>query len=127
MKDRKRHKLILISPSGEEITLGFMSPSRNGFVVGMSEDTSHVTIITKKGEISAHITPQEHPEDRRYFPPITIEKYIKKIELAIEQGLFVKLPANQLSEELFYASQRFVDWFDSLREALIREKLQRKK
>jgi len=121
MRDRKRHKLIIITPSGEEITVGFMSPSRNGLVLGMSEDNSHLTIITKKGEISAHITPQEHPEDRRYFPPMTIERLVKSVKSAIEEGLFFKLSASQLSKEVFYVSQRFLDWYNSVMKALVRK------
>ena len=121
MRDRKRHKLIIITPSGEEITVGFMSPSRNGLVLGVSEDNSHLTIITKKGEISAHITPQEHPEDKRYFPPMTTERLIKSMKSAIEQGLFYRLSASQLSEEVIYISQRFVDWWNSLIKALVRK------
>jgi hypothetical protein len=31
---KKKHKLQLISPSGEEYELGFLSPCRDGFVLG---------------------------------------------------------------------------------------------
>ncbi|MDH5686383.1 MAG: hypothetical protein OEZ48_00740 [Candidatus Bathyarchaeota archaeon] len=121
MKNKKREKLIILSPTGEEIGVWFMSPCKNGLVYGIPKDNSHITVVSKKGEISAHITPQEHPEDRRYFPPMTIERLVKSVKSAIEQGLFYKLSASQLSEEVFYVSQRFVDWFNSLMKALVRE------
>ena len=44
----KRHKLVFIIPSDKEVTLGFLSPSRNGFVLGTVEvegmDTSHILL-----------------------------------------------------------------------------------
>ena len=119
---KKRHKLFLVTPSSREIKLGFMSPSRNGYVLGTPHveggDTSHLTIISKGETLSSHITPQEHPQNRRYFPQVNLEDFIKTIQKKVEQNLASPLSTDQLSEEVAYVTQKFSDWLDLVKNTL---------
>ena len=125
--NRKRHKLYLVSPSGEEYELGFLSPCRDGFVLGTPcverVDTSHLTAIFKKGFLSAHITPQEHPLDKRYFSPMSKEEIAEKTQALIEGDFISQLTINQLSEKALYITQKFLDWLESLMDALYEKKI----
>jgi len=125
--NKKRHKLYLVSPSGEEYELGFLSPCRDGFVLGTPRiegvDTSHLTTILKKGILSAHITPQEHPQDKRYFPPMSKEEIAEKTQALIEGKFISQLTTNQLSENVLYITQKFLDWLESLMDALYEKRI----
>lgn len=118
----KKHKLLLITPSGKEIKLGYLSPTRNGFVLGASQvegvDTSHLTVFAKGEVLSSHITPQEHPQDRQYFLDLNLKDFAKTIQKLFDPNLLLPLPTDQLSEEVTYVSQRFMDWLDSIKKAL---------
>ena len=52
MNDKRKLKLVLISPKGHEYQVGFLSPCRDVFVLGTSQieqvDSSHLTILCKK-------------------------------------------------------------------------------
>jgi hypothetical protein len=91
---RKREKLLIISPSGKEYEIGFLSPCKDGFVLGTSQiegmDTSHLTFINKKGTISSHITPQ-YQGDREYFPSITKEEILRRYRLLVENQMLFQL------------------------------------
>ena len=130
MKDKRKHKLVLISPSGYEYQIGFLSPSKNGFVLGITqidgEETSHLTIIHKKGEISAHITPQTHPKDRQYFLPMNKKEIVARFQSLLENDFVFRLSPEQLSEEVLYITQKVIDWYDSLRKAIYSKKSTRK-
>ncbi|MDH5448852.1 MAG: hypothetical protein OEY24_07115 [Candidatus Bathyarchaeota archaeon] len=119
---KKRDKLLLVTPSGKEIKLGFMSPCRNGYVLGTSRvegvDTSHLTIISKEETLSSHITPQEHPQNRQYFPQVNPENLAKAFQEKVEQNLVSPLSIDQLSEEVVYVTQKFLDWLDSVKNTL---------
>jgi len=124
--NRKKHKLYLVSPSGKEYELGFLSPCRDGFVLGTPRiegvDTSHLTTISKKGILSAHITPQEHPQDKRYFSPMSKEEIAEKIQALVEGNFISQLTPEQLSENVLYVTQKFLDWLKSLKDALYEKK-----
>jgi len=126
----KKHKLLLVTPTGREIKLGYMSPSRNGVVLGASQvegvDTSHLTVISKDEVLSSHITPQEHPQDRRYFPQVNLEDFSKTFQKLFDQKLLSPLPTDQLSEDVVYVTQRFFDWLDSIKSALYEKRTSKK-
>ena len=125
--NKKKHKLHLVSPSGEEYELGFLTPCRDGFVLGTPHtegvDTSHLTIISKKGILSSHITSQEHPQDKRYFPPMSKEEIAQKTQALAEGNFISQLTPDQLSEDVMYMTQKFIDWFESLKDALYEKKI----
>lgn len=118
----KKHKLLLVTPSGREFELGFMSPCRNGYVLGVSQvegvDTSHLTVTAKEGKLSSHITPQEHPQNRRFFPQVNLEDFAKTFQEKVKQDLVSPLSTDQLSEEVIYVTQKFSDWLDSMKNTL---------
>jgi hypothetical protein len=124
---KRRHRLYLVSPDGAEYEIGFLSPCRDGYVLGTSEiegvETSHLTIIRKKGEISAHITPQNTNKDRKYFPPITKKEITRKIKSMIEKDMIHPLTQAQTSENVLYVTQKFFDWLDSLKDAIYQKKI----
>lgn len=126
----KKHKLLLVTPSGKEIKLGFLSPSRNGYVLGASRvegiDTSHLTIISKEGNLSSHITPQEHRQNKRYFPQVNIENLTRTFQEKVEQNLVSPLSTDQMSEDVVYVTQRFLDWLDSIKSALYEKRTSKK-
>jgi len=130
MKSKKGHKLVLISPNGIEYQIGFLSPSRNGFVLGISqigeEETSHLTVIQKRGEISAHITPQTHPENSEYFLPMNKKEIAARFQSLVDNNLIFPLSPEQLSEEVLYITKKVIDWYDSLRKAIYSKKSTRK-
>jgi hypothetical protein len=126
----KKHKLLLVTPSGREINLGYLSPTRNGFVLGASQvegvDTSHLTVFSKGEVLSSHITPQEHPQDRQYFPDLKLKDFAKTIQRLLDPNLLSPLSTDQMSEEVTYVSQRFMDWLDSIKNALYEKRTSKK-
>lgn len=126
----KKEKLLLVTPSGEEISLGYLSPTRNGFVLGASQvegvDTSHLTVFSKGEVLSSHITPQEHPQDRQYFPDLNLKDFAKTIQRFFDPNLLSPLSTDRLSEEVTYVSQRFMDWLDSIKNALYEKRTSKK-
>jgi len=126
----KKHKLLLVTPSGREFELGFMSPCRNGYVLGAPQvegvDTSHLTVIAKEGKLSSHITPQEHPQNRRYFSQVNLEDFAKTFQEKVEQKLASPLSTDQISEEVAYVTQKFLDWLDSVKNALYEKRISSK-
>jgi hypothetical protein len=126
MKQKRKNKLLLISPTGREYQVGFLSPCRNGFVLGISQieqvDSSHLTIIRKKGTLSAHITAQRHPKERRYFLPISTTEVAKRFQSLIENKMVFQLSPEQLSEEVFYITEKMGDWYNALIKALYQKK-----
>jgi len=130
MKQKKKHKLLLISPTGHEYQVGFLSPCRNGFVLGTSQiekvDSSHLTIIRKKGKLSAHITAQKHPRKRQYFLPISITEVVARFQSLIDKRMVFRLSPQQLSEEVLYMTEKFAEWYNALMKALYRKKTSKK-
>jgi hypothetical protein len=125
--DKKKHRLYLISPSGKEYEIGFLSPCRDGFVLGTRQiegiETSHLTVISKKGTLSSHITRQDTTHRREYFPPLTKKHIVEKFQSLKAEDSFCELSTRQLSEEVFYVTQRLLDWLDSLLQALYEERV----
>lgn len=128
--DKKRHRLYLISPSGKEYEIGFLNPCRDGFVLGTRQiegiETSHLTVMSKKGTLSSHITQQDSTHERTFFPPLTKKEIVRRIRSMKVEDFICELSTSQLSEEVFYVSQRLFDWFDSLLQALYEERVSAK-
>ena len=129
--DKKKQKLYLITPSGKKYKLGFLSPCRNGIVLGAQDvegvDTSHLTTIARDGIISSHITPQKPLKNRRYFPPMSKEEMVEKVKSLTEdlgEGSFIyRLSSNQLSEDVLYITQKLLDWLNSLKDILYEKRI----
>jgi hypothetical protein len=125
--DKKKHRLCLISPSGKEYEIGFLSPCRDGFILGTRRiegiETSHLTVISKRGTLSSHITRQDTTHRREYFPPLTKKYIVEKFQSLKAEDSFCELSTRQLSEEVFYVTQRLLDWLDSLIQALYEERV----
>lgn len=115
MRAKKKEKLVLISPSGKEYQIGFLSPCADGFVLGKAqiqqEQSSHLTILKKNGAISAHITPQKSSKQRQYFIPHSIEEYTARIRLMMENKTIFQLSQEQMDEEVFYITVEFEKWY----------------
>lgn len=124
---KKRQKLVLIAPSGKGYMLGFLSPCRNGFVLGVPKveevDTSHLTVTYKEEILSAHITPQEHSENRQYFPTLSKSRIVKEFQTLIEQKLVSPLSTEQMSEKVMYVTQKFENWLNSIKDILYQERV----
>jgi hypothetical protein len=130
-KGEPLHKLFIITPAGRKIQVGYLSPCRDGFVMGVSEipevETSHLTVLHKDGRLSSHITPQKgHLAERRYFLPVTVEKVAKRLQAIIENNLVFPLRQDQMSEEVMYITQRLAALYNSLLKALYSKETSRK-
>ncbi|MGD0204136.1 MAG: hypothetical protein ABSC20_09570 [Candidatus Bathyarchaeia archaeon] len=124
MKKRKKEKLVLIAPSGEEYKIGFLRPCTDGFVLGttqMEGESSHLTILHKEDILSAHITPQNSLKQQQYFPPVSLKETKTRLGYLIENKMIFQLSQEQLSEEVFYLTKKFQDWFDALISALFQK------
>ena len=125
--NKRNHILRIITPSGEGYALGFLSPCRDGFVLGTPEiegvETSHLTVIHKKGSISAHITSQTGQEKRRFFPPVSKAELCERYKSLIDANHVFLLTKNQLAEDVLYFTERFLDWLDLLFSALYRKEV----
>jgi hypothetical protein len=125
----KREKLVVITPSGKEYEIGFLSPCKDGFVLGTSQvegiDTSHLTILSKKWTISSHITPQ-HQGKREYFAPLTKKEFVGRYQSIMEDQMFFTLPQEQFSQNVVYVTRRFFNLLDSLKKAIYQKKTTRK-
>lgn len=123
----KKQRLILITPSGREYKLGFLSPCRNGIVLGTPKvkevDTSHLTVTYKEETLSAHITPQEHSENRQYFPLLSKGRIIKEFQRLTEKKLVSLLSTEQMSEKVMYVTQRFENWISSVKVILYQKRV----
>ena len=130
MKDKKKHKLLVISPDGEEYQIGFLSPCRNGYVLGTSQiekgESSHLTILRKKGTIAAHITPQKPSKERQYFLPLSVKEFAARFQSLLDNKLVFQLSKEQLSEDVMYVTRKFEDWFNALVKALFQKKMTKK-
>jgi hypothetical protein len=126
MKREKKHKLLLIAPSGEKYQIGFLSPCTDGFVLGTSkvtgEETSHLTILNKEGTISAHITSQNAFKKRQHFPHSNVEEFSERVKSLVDDKMVFQLSQDQLSEDVLYLTRKFEDWFNVLIKALIQKK-----
>jgi len=126
---RKREKLLIITPSGKEYEIGFLSPCKDGFVLGTSQvegmNTSHLTILNKKGTISSHITPQ-YQGDREYFPSITKKEIVRRFQSTVENQMLLQLSQEQLSQNIIYFTRKFFNLLDSLKRAVYRKRITKK-
>lgn len=129
MRRRKKQKLILISPSGKEYQIGFLSPCTDGYVLGTSqlnkEEGKHLTVLYKKETILAHTTSQKTPE-KRYFIPFNVKEFVARFQLLLENKMVFQLSNEQLSEDILYVTKKFEDWFNAFVKALYQKKTTRK-
>jgi hypothetical protein len=130
MKEKKKHKLCLISPSGKEYEIGFLTPCTDGYVMGTSQiekkESSHLTILRKKGSISAHITPQELSKERQYFPFASVKEFAARFRTLVDNKMVFQLSREQLSEDVMYVTRKFEDWFNAIIKALFQKKTTKK-
>jgi len=130
MKEKKKHKLLIIFPAGEEYQIGFLSPCTNGFVLGTSQnekgESSHLTILRKKGTISAHITPQKPSKEKQYFLPLSVKEIAARFRSLLHNKMVFQLSPEQLSEDVMYVTRKFEDWFNALVKALFQKKTRKK-
>ena len=104
IEEKRKHKLILITPSGKEYKIGFLSPCTDGFVLGTAKaedvETSHLTVLVKNETLSSHITSQDGLKQRQYFPSLEIKEIGKKLKTLVEDNLIVPLPPDELYTRL---------------------------
>ena len=121
----KKHKLVLIAPSGKKHTLGFIAPSKDGLVIGTPKiegiETSHLTVLHKEKTLSSHITAQEGEKEVRSFPRLKLEK-IKEILLVwVENELLKPLSPEAMSQEAVYFTEKFFNWYKKVESTLYHE------
>jgi hypothetical protein len=125
MKAKKKEKLILVSPSGKEYQIGFLSPCTDGFVLGTSqtkeEKGSHLTIIRNEGTISAHITSQKLQKKTRSFLPLSVKEFTARVQSLLENKMVFQLSQEQMSDEVMYVTVEFEKWYNTIIKALVQE------
>lgn len=126
-EEKKKHKLLFVAPSGREYEIGFLSPCRDGIVLGTAKvedvDTSHLTVIVKGETLSSHITPQDRLENKRYFHSMNKKQIVKKFQKLVEDKLVYTLPDEKKSQEAMYVTQKFEKWFNAITAILYQEKV----
>ena len=126
VKTKEKEKLVLISPSGKEYPIGFLSPSADGFVLGKAqtrkEESSHLTILKKKGTISAHITSQNALRKRQYFHPFSLKELTARFQMLLDNKIIFQLTEDQMSQDVVYITKGFLNWYDLLVKALFQTK-----
>ena len=127
MKAKKKEKLILISPSGKEYQIGFLSPCTDGFVLGTSqtkeEKGSHLTIIRNEGTISAHITSQKLQKKTLSFLPLSVKEFTARVQSLLENKMVFQLSQEQLSEDVTYVTAEFEQWYNTFIKALFQKQI----
>jgi len=110
---RKKEKLLIITPSGKEYEIGFLSPCKDGFVLGASQiegmNTPHLTVLNKKGTISSHITPQ-YQGDREYFPPTHYERNCKKVSITCREPDVIPITSGAITPKYSVCYKRIVQF-----------------
>jgi hypothetical protein len=128
--NKKKHRLYVISPSGKQYELGFLSPCKNGLILGTSQleevETSHLTILKKGRTISAHITPQNTKHSRTYFAPMSIQEISGKFQSIVRESSVSPLSEKQSSEEVLYITRRMFNMLKGLFDALYEERVSSK-
>jgi hypothetical protein len=72
--------------------------------------------------IAAHITSQNSSKKKQYFPPSNVEEFSKRFKSLVDNKMVFQLSQDQLSEDIFYLTRKFEDWFNVLIKALIQKK-----
>jgi hypothetical protein len=130
MKEKRKRKLLFISPSGRKYQIGFLTPCRDGYVLGTSriekKESSHLTILRKKDTISAHVTPQEPSKEREYFPPSSVKEFSARFRTLVDNKVIFQLSQEQLSEDVMYLTRKFQDWFNTIAKILFQKKTTKK-
>ncbi len=118
----KKEKLIIVSPSGEKVTVGFLSRCTDGFVLGTpkvgEKSPPHLTILKKDGEISSHITHQDNSAKTQWFPPSTTKDISAKIQELIDQKIIFQMTPDQLPEKIIYLTQKLADLYNQFLKTL---------
>lgn len=121
MVSRKKEKFVLIAPNGEEYLIGFLTPCSDGLVLGTAQgqgNRSHLTVLNKDEVLSAHITSQNSLQRPEYFPPLSLKEMKNGLQSLVDNKMIFQLSREQLSEEVFYLTEKFKEWFDDLTGAL---------
>ncbi len=124
MAGRKKEKLILIAPNGEEYLIGFLAHCSDGVVLGTAQrqgNDSHLTVLNKDDVLSAHITPQNLLRRPEYFTPLNLKDMKNRLQSLVDNKMIFQLSQEQLSEEVFYLTEKFEEWFDDLTGALFQK------
>jgi hypothetical protein len=124
MIGRKKEKLILIAPNGKEYLIGFLTRCSDGFVLGTTqgqENKSHLTILNKDNVLSAHITQQNSLRRPEYFTPLSLKDMKNRLQSLVDNKMIFQLSQEHLSEEVFYLTKKFEEWFDDLTGALFQK------
>ena len=127
---KKKQKLVLIAPSGKEYKLGFLAPSKDGFVIGTPKlegiDTSHLTIYKKDETILAHITPQEGEKDPRYFEPLEFKRIKDNFQKIFEDKFINPITSKEMSNKVLYITQKFETWYNTIQAIVYQKKISSK-
>lgn len=130
MKNGKTEKIVVISPSGKEITLGFVSRCTDGFVMGIpkigDESPPHLTVLKKDGKISSHITYQDFSAKPQRFPPMTTDELAAKVQELIDKNIVFQLTPEELPEKIIFLTRKWVEWFNIFMAALYRKEVSKK-
>jgi hypothetical protein len=127
---KKKHKLVLIAPSGKEYKLGFLAPSKDGFIIGTPKlkeiDTSHLTVYKKDETILAHITPQEGEEEPRYFEPLEFKRIEKRLPELFDKKSINPIDSEEMSNKALYITKKFEKWYNTVQSIVYQKKISSK-
>ena len=82
--------------------------------------------MKKSGEISSHITHQDHAANRQWFPPMKTNDLSAKFQTLIDNKIVFEATPEDLPLKIVFLTQKFADWFDNLMSTLYRKEISEK-
>ena len=121
---------MVISPSGKQYEVGFLSPCTDGVIIGTTqignEPHSHLTILNKDDELSSHITPQNRLAKSQWFPPMTTNDLSIRVQTLLERKIIYQLSEEEQTEQVMYITQKLAEWYNTLIQAIYYQKVSKK-
>jgi hypothetical protein len=82
--------------------------------------------MKKDGEVSSHITYQDHTAPPQWFPPMTTNDLSEKFQALIVKRIVFEAAPEDLPVKIFFLTQKFADWFDRFMATLYRKEVAEK-
>jgi hypothetical protein len=118
-------------PSGDEVELGFLNQTRDGYVLGIKPTEGvvprHLLIMLEGNLLSSHITRETTPKEWRHLSEFDFREIPKRFSEKEVQKLIKPVPSSKLSENVLYISQDFINWMRSLQSTFFEKRVESKK
>ena len=83
-------------------------------------------MMKKDGEVSSHITYQDHALPAQWFPPMTTNDLSARFQGLIDKKIIFEATPEDLPVKMLFLTQKFADWFDRFMATLYRKEVSEK-